>query len=1677
MKKILFFFLLFSYSLSYAQIGDGYDFAMNFGGGGASVKELVIAPNGDTYFVVNIIGRAVFDGQQIDGGIYGSSPLTKTIYGKINTTGTQTLLKVLPTNLIGSALDADGNLFATFIGNAGQTFDFGNGITDNSWGFKMVKISNTGVAQWKKDINTGASVPYGNAVANPDINGLQITPDGSIYMAIDANNIADNPGPGNLKYVHRLAKYTSSGDEVWHNDIFSESVFTSLSIPEQFVSNDGRMAFGVIWNTNQFYFNGENIGSQMSTYLNGYYTFVATLNADGTKNTVISDNVGLTYLKGVDPVNGDVYVTYQTSTLFNNTIKSTKAPYSTLPNRKLETYAATTYMFGGLLVLNQDGTMKRYGIDNYTISLNTLLITPSRVLTNEKLSLNAIVDKGGDYVFYGTEKSDIFSFYDKDLNFQKAKKTPETEVYHILGDKFSFGGNFKGTLTFGNTTLTQSFNDTDFATRFPAWASTKADIFIAKADTANISSPAAANWLGVDNNWNNAANWSTGKVPDAGTIVKFNLTTANMPATATSPTALKVIVDAGVVASIPSNTVIKSKLFINGTLQVNHTGTLFFSAYSSTGIEGVGSLAFNGTSNPSVIMSVAGSKDLTVETNENMTIAGKWKKINFTGTNSIVTASGTGIELTSSASDAISGASETNFIVGKVTRAISSSGTFTFPISTASNVKPEPVTLTTNNLNGVSKLTVGTSSSPSTPNVYFPSGTTTAVLGAHFWTVTPDADVTSGTYDINLTKYNFTNGVTDPDRYVIIKRIDSNNPWTFEGTKTASTQTGGTVNNNIVSNAAVTAGLTGLSKFSDFVIGINSVAVANNTTVTTSTWTGAVNTTWANAGNWSNGIPNSTVEAVIPSGLTNYPLIYSTTDNARSLTIESGITGLKLHGGLILSNGLINHSTIEIAKLANMSDFKGYGGGVNGSGKLVFTNSGLFTRIAGGVYNNDIEINVGSTTVFYASGKFSGNFDVITGKVVGYFVSPTYFEQVNPNSTLTIAAPANLIGGEVYKNVNTTGTYTFPIGDDLQIRNSVVKYGEIAITNNNITSSTIYKVKFDYGVTEAVSITNGSDVYTSFINSGQWYITPTTNATTGTIDVSLKTTGYTNGRVSTSDYVLLRRNAVSYNPATPWTIVNGATINENAGVITVTATNLAPFSSGTMFCIGLKATTTTWTGTTSTNWNTASNWTNGIPSSTVKAVIANAAQYPSNPPTSGTAAAAIEISSGSTLTLPSTFYTSSGIINNGTINISGSGTFYGFGSGTSFSSISGGGKIVFDNNSPATFDSYYMSQTLNNGIEINKTGGITLTRTTTFNGDVSLINGLVTPGSGQIFFMNNPTATLTSTANSYINGELKRTVNASGNYNFPVGNLSNYAPAVLNLNSIVGPTTIQASFSNAAVSGNPNLTIGNASVNSVLAAGTWKITPNTSMTDGSYNVSLSASVGSSSATSFYVLKREDNYSFYNWANLGTNQPWSVNDGVVTASATGITGFSQFGIGEGMTTLPVDLINFYAKAYDKSVLLSWETLTELNNEMFIIERADDNGLFVNIGEVKGKGNATSKTVYNYKDINPLKGNNYYRLKQVDANGTYKFSEVRVLNFNINSSNIIIYPNPVTDVINFTNSDMIKTVNIYDTSGNLKPTSSQQVSSIPVSQTLNQGLYVIQLKLTNGETKTEMIYIKR
>jgi len=246
---------------------------------------------------------------------------------------------------------------------------------------------------------------------------------------------------------------------------------------------------------------------------------------------------------------------------------------------------------------------------------------------------------------------------------------------------------------------------------------------------------------------------------------------------------------------------------------------------------------------------------------------------------------------------------------------------------------------------------------------------------------------------------------------------------------------------------------------------------------------------------------------------------------------------------------------------------------------------------------------------------------------------------------------------------------------------------------------------------------------------------------------------------------------------------------------------------------------------------------------------------------------------------------------------------------------------------------------------------------------------------------------------------------------------------------------------------------------------------------------------------------------------GTGQPWEYLDGWAYRSAntgpdgstftignwlfSGIntldgetsnaTAATPFPTGSFMTTLPVELSSFAHYVIDDQVHLTWTTATEQNNFGFNIERKAENAAWKKVGFAAGKGTTTDPQSYHYIDANLQRGVYKYRLKQVDTDGKFEYSNVLVVSvvspaaFKLAQN----YPNPFNPLTTITyqipESQHVR-LTIYDSAGQLISTLFEGSldagihESVFDASNLASGVYFYSLQTTNFSQIRKMVLMK-
>jgi hypothetical protein len=199
---------------------------------------------------------------------------------------------------------------------------------------------------------------------------------------------------------------------------------------------------------------------------------------------------------------------------------------------------------------------------------------------------------------------------------------------------------------------------------------------------------------------------------------------------------------------------------------------------------------------------------------------------------------------------------------------------------------------------------------------------------------------------------------------------------------------------------------------------------------------------------------------------------------------------------------------------------------------------------------------------------------------------------------------------------------------------------------------------------------------------------------------------------------------------------------------------------------------------------------------------------------------------------------------------------------------------------------------------------------------------------------------------------------------------------------------------------------------------------------------------------------------------------------------------DIGAFEIIPVLPVTLENFIGKKVANINMLSWTTLTEINNAGFELQKSIDGREFTKLAYIDSKaknGVSNTKLVYDFNDNKPFLTNNYYRLKQLDRNGKFKYSNVILIaNNKVDKFDILsVYPNPVVNNLNvIVNATKDQSINILITDIVGKTvlkyaklaTKGENIVSIN-TQALAAGTYVVKSVCANGCETTNSKFVKK
>jgi hypothetical protein len=188
-------------------------------------------------------------------------------------------------------------------------------------------------------------------------------------------------------------------------------------------------------------------------------------------------------------------------------------------------------------------------------------------------------------------------------------------------------------------------------------------------------------------------------------------------------------------------------------------------------------------------------------------------------------------------------------------------------------------------------------------------------------------------------------------------------------------------------------------------------------------------------------------------------------------------------------------------------------------------------------------------------------------------------------------------------------------------------------------------------------------------------------------------------------------------------------------------------------------------------------------------------------------------------------------------------------------------------------------------------------------------------------------------------------------------------------------------------------------------------------------------------------------------------------------------YSGFPAGNFMTALvlPITLTEFNANSTSSKINLTWKTASERNNHFFEIEHSTNSISWKKIATIQGSGTSNLEKRYQYSDFSPVKGTNYYRLKQVDFDGTFTYSKIAMTQFDDAIMAIRAFPNPFSDKITFGFNGVKSNVQLFDVHGKLllqKETNESELLEL-ATENLATGIYFVTVRTEENTTTLKFV----
>jgi hypothetical protein len=413
--------------------------------------------------------------------------------------------------------------------------------------------------------------------------------------------------------------------------------------------------------------------------------------------------------------------------------------------------------------------------------------------------------------------------------------------------------------------------------------------------------------------------------------------------------------------------------------------------------------------------------------------------------------------------------------------------------------------------------------------------------------------------------------------------------------------------------------------------------------------------------------------------------------------------------------------------------------------------------------------------------------------------------------------------------------------------------------------------------------------------------------------------------------------------------------------------------------------------------------------------------------------------------------------------------------------------LVFNTGSSITVTNV-PTQTISK-LVVNNNTRVTLNTTSIANltiaDSLNLISGTIVAGTNITPIVGrSATATGVITGAGGVEGNLTRWIAAATrSYTFPLVKGANRRSATINYTTAPTGGELNLSYVNGApFTGGLPLVDGALLLDSISKDGIWRLSYPTLLSPGTFNITINAdNIGGVTNYATTALVSRSN-PIAPWTAFGAQVITSGSNTAMVLSRTGLTLSNiEIGIaGTSVNPLPVSLTSFTGTATGIDGILNWSTSTETNNQGFQVERSKDGRSFESTGYfVKGVGNSRIVKNYSLLDVNAFAKADviYYRLKQVDVDGKFTYSQViKVSTLASAVKGLLAFPNPYNSSYNVVfnaATEGTAIIEMTDIQGRIITRQTSVVTigenEIPVNNAsaVNAGFYFVRLT-KDGET---------